>query len=177
MSPTPFIPCLADDTCKASPSLDFFHGAALPVLTSPWDVSTFTACASIYPFRDVADLSVAAASTKGSDSLFAGDRSKCVLAKNSPLSPKEWDKIREKFLADVALNRMVGPFLVAPFRTSGAMPKAVKSRSARVPRINGTHFRSGFVSFPVCLFTNPPPKRPSVLPEIGLFPLARHYPA
>jgi hypothetical protein len=92
-----------------------FHGAALPVLKSPWNVSAFTACASIYPFRDVADLSVAAASSKGSDSRFAGDRSKRVLAKNSPLSPKEWDKIREKFLADVALNRMVGPFPRCPF--------------------------------------------------------------
>ena len=114
-SPTPFIPCPVNDTCKASPSMDCFHGAALPVLTSPWDVSAITACASAYPFCDVAKLCVAAASLEGSNSLFAGDRSKCVLAKNSPLSPKEWDKIRDKFLADVALNRMSGPFPRCPF--------------------------------------------------------------
>ena len=115
VSPTPFYPCSVKDTCKASPSLDHFHGAALPVLTSPWDVSAITECASAYPFSDVAKLCVAAASSVGSTSLFAGDRSKCVLAKNSPLSPKEWDKIREKFLADVALNRMSGPFPRCPF--------------------------------------------------------------
>jgi hypothetical protein len=112
-SPTPFIPNRVADTCNASPCLAPFLGAACPVQTSPWSVPAINACASTYPFLDVAKLCVAAASSEGSDSLFAGDR-ECVLAKNSPLSPKEWVKIRQKFLSDVALNRMIGPFPRCP---------------------------------------------------------------
>jgi len=115
VSPTPFIPNRDSDTSKASPRLTPFHGFARPVLTSPWKESAISACASTYPFTDVANLCTAAASSEGSVSLFAGDRDKCVLAKNSPLAPKEWDKIRQKFLSDVALNRMAGPFSRCPF--------------------------------------------------------------
>ncbi len=114
-SPSPFIPNRVSDTSKASPCLAPFQGFACPVLTSPWSVPAISACASDYPFLDVAHLCTAAASSVGSVSLFAGDRNKCVLAKNSPLAPKEWDKIRQKFLSDVALNRMAGPFPRCPF--------------------------------------------------------------
>ena len=115
MSPTPFYPERVSDTSKASPRLAPFQGFARPVLTSPWSVSAINACTSSYPFLDVANLCTAAASSEGSVSLFAGDRDKCVLAKNSPLAPNEWEKIRQKFLSDVALNRMVGPFPRCPF--------------------------------------------------------------
>ena len=115
VSPAPFVPVRASDTCKACPSLAPFHGADRPMLTSPWNVSAISACASIYPFLDVANLCIAASSSQGSTSNFVGDRDKCVLAKNSPLSPKEWEKIRSKFLSDVSLNRMIGPFPRCPF--------------------------------------------------------------
>ena len=87
MSPTPFYPERVSDTSKASPRLAPFQGFARPVLTSPWSVSAINACTSSYPFLDVANLCTAAASSEGSVSLFAGDRDKCVLAKNSPLAP------------------------------------------------------------------------------------------
>ena len=64
-----------------------------------------------------------------------------MLAKNSPLSPKEWDNIREKFLADVAINRLLPD---AHFPMTGAMPKPGKSHSVHAPKTNGTRFLSAF---------------------------------
>ena len=115
MSPSPFVPTRDSDTHKASPSLPLFLGVPHPVQVSSWDSLTMAMCAASYPFRDVADLCVSAASSSGSVSRFAGDRQKCVLARNSPLSPLQWDKIRSKFLDDVSRQRMLGPFPRCPF--------------------------------------------------------------
>ena len=115
VSPAPFVPTRVSDTHKASPSLPLYLGVPQPAQVSSWDSTTMAMCAAAYPFRDVADLCVAAASSSGSNSLFVGDRQKCVLARNSPLSPLQWDKIHAKFLDDVSRQRMLGPFPRCPF--------------------------------------------------------------
>jgi hypothetical protein len=115
MSPTPFLPQLVDDICNASPSFAPYHDIPLPEQVASWDSATIAQCATTYPFKDIAELCIAAASPEGSDSCFAGDRQKCVLAKNSPLSPLQWENIREKFLDDISLKRMLGPFPRCPF--------------------------------------------------------------
>jgi len=80
-----------------------------------WNVDYFDILASTYPFPDVAQLAMDAIRPGGSPSTFVGDRSKCVLCKNSPLSAIDMSRIRAKFSDEISKGRMKGPFQSCPF--------------------------------------------------------------
>jgi len=71
--------------------------------------------ADLFPHRDVAMLFVEAVSPSGASLLFVGDRSKRVAVANGDLDERMLLQIRERFVSEVALNRMMGPFNHCPF--------------------------------------------------------------
>jgi hypothetical protein len=154
MSPTPFFPVRVPDTSKASPRLAPFQGFARPVLTSPWSETAISACTSSYPFPDVANLCTAAASSKGSVSLLRVTVANACLP-NSPLAPKEWVKIHQKFLSDVALYRMVGPFPRCPFPNDWCYAQTRQISLSTRPIEKWDPLSELFRVFSVCLLTSP----------------------
>ena len=69
-----------------------------------------TTLSNLFPHLDVAKLFVEAVSPSGASLLFAGDRTKRVAVANGDLVASMILQIRERFISEVALNRMMGPF-------------------------------------------------------------------
>jgi hypothetical protein len=71
--------------------------------------------ARLFPHKDVADMFLQGASATGALLRFAGDRAKHVVTANGALDPLMVAQIRERFVSEVAKNRMMGPFSRCPF--------------------------------------------------------------
>jgi hypothetical protein len=115
VSSQPFIPVAADDTAKRSPPLDLAMGVPRPCQSVVWNEMEMAKVASVFPYEDVAHLFSKAVAQTGAPLLFVGDRSKRVIAANGDLEPEMLSQIRERFVSEVAKNRMMGPFNRCPF--------------------------------------------------------------
>jgi hypothetical protein len=115
VSSQPFIPVAADDTAKRSPPLDLAIGVPRPCQSVVWNEMEMAKVASVFPYEDVAHLFSKAVAQTGAPLLFVGDRSKRVIAANGDLEPEMLSQIRERFVSEVAKNRMMGPFNRCPF--------------------------------------------------------------
>ncbi len=123
------------DTVPPSPSLPVFQG---PVAFNPapgaWNSAKISMWAGLYPFADVAALARSATSQDGLPLSFAGDRGKCVMRKNLPLSPAVLEKVRENCVKEVKLGRMAGPFARCPYPNESCTSQARVVPVGAVPK-------------------------------------------
>jgi hypothetical protein len=104
------------DSSKSSPPLPVFDGCfPAPSPCVAWDQGIMAEWSALFPCPTIAALAAAAASPEGSDSRFAGDRSKRVLSANMPLSDARKVQVLEHLLAEKAAGRVLGPFPRPPF--------------------------------------------------------------
>ena len=115
ISSLPFFPKASDDNAKRSPPLSMAAGIPKPVQSITWNAEVMSTLAALFPHTDVAEMFDEAVSRTGASLLFVGDRSKRVLAANGDLDARMLLQIRERFMGDVLLNRMMGPFDRCPF--------------------------------------------------------------
>ena len=115
ISSLPFFPKASDDTAKRSVPLSKAEGIPAPVQSKIWNSEVMSTLATSFPHRDVAQMFEEAVSCTGASLLFVGDRSKRVLSANGDLDPPMLRQIRERFVSEVLLNRMMGPFDRCPF--------------------------------------------------------------
>ena len=115
ISSLPFFPKASDDTAKRCAPLDVVLGIPKPIQTTTWNSEVMGTLSSLFPHRDVAKLFVEAVSPFGASLLFVGDRSKRVTVANGDLDDEMVLQIRERFISEVVINRMMGPFNRCPF--------------------------------------------------------------
>lgn len=124
ISSSPYIPVAKDDLTKRSPPLALAIGIPRPAINPVWNAASMRDLASLFPHSDVASMFLQGSSASGALLQFAGDRSKHVTAANGNLEPQMEAQIRERFVAEVALNRMMGPFSRCPFPNEWCMHQA-----------------------------------------------------
>ena len=115
ISSLPFVPEASDDTAKRSPPLEIALGIPKPVQSVIWNMEVMSSLSKRYPHSDVSELFIQAVSPSGASLLFVGDRTKRVAVANGELDANMLLQIRERFVSEVALNRMMGPFDRCPF--------------------------------------------------------------
>ena len=115
ISSFPFFPKASDDTARRCAPLDVALGIPRPIQSVIWNTEVMATLSNLFPHRDVAKLFVEAVSPSGASLLFVGDRSKRVAVANGDLDANMLLQIRERFISEVALNRMMGPFNRCPF--------------------------------------------------------------
>ena len=108
-------PVASDDTAKRSPPLAPALDIPRPLQTPVWNFEAMVQLATTFPHSAVASLFSAAVHPLGARVGFAGDSSKRVLIANGALEPAMVIQIRERFIAEVAVGRMMGPFVRCPF--------------------------------------------------------------
>ena len=114
----PHTPVTADDTAKRSAPLQPMPGVPRPLQVPVWNVDAMSKLALLFPQRDIAQMFELAIQSTGAPLRFVGDRSKRVVAANGTLEPEMVSQIRERFVAEAALGRMMGPFDRCPFPNS-----------------------------------------------------------
>ena len=115
ISTLPFFPKAGDDTARRSPPLDLASGIPKPTQSVIWNAGVMATLSKLFPHQDVADLFNQAVSPSGASLLFVGDRTKRVAVANGELDANMLRQIRERFVSEVSLNRMMGPFDRCPF--------------------------------------------------------------
>jgi len=115
ISSLPFVPEASDDTAKRSPPLEIALGIPKPVQSVIWNMEVMSSLSKRYPHSDVSELFIQAVSPSGASLLFVGDRTKRVAVANGELDVNMLLQIRERFVSEAALNRMMGPFDRCPF--------------------------------------------------------------
>ena len=124
ISSLPFFPKASDDNAKRSPPLSMAKGIPKPEQSKIWNSEVMSTLAELFPHADVALMFDEAVSRTGASLLFVGDRSKRVLAANGDLDSHMLLQIRERFVSEVLLNRMMGPFDRCPFPNDWNMHQA-----------------------------------------------------
>ena len=115
VSSLPFFPKESEDTAKRSAPLSKAEGIPKPVQSKIWNSESMSPLAALFPHRDIAAMFAEAVSREGASLFFVGDRSKRVVAANGDLDASMLLQIRERFMSEVLLNRMMGPFARCPF--------------------------------------------------------------
>ena len=115
ISSLPHTPVLSDDTARRSTPLSIMNGIPRPDQSPVWCAAEMLKLAKVFPHDDVAKMFSVAILPSGAPLLFAGDRSKRVVASNGVLDPDILLQIVERFTSEVSKGRMMGPFDRCPF--------------------------------------------------------------
>ena len=115
VSPLAAPPSKSDDISVRDVPFSLSTVFGQPSVVPVWNLRLLEQYLLSFPYQSTARLARSAMSPEGSDSMFCGDRSKCVRSLNMISSDKDVSVLRSNISEEVNAGRMAGPFSVCPF--------------------------------------------------------------